>query len=112
MQDVTVQRMVLNLLNEREALRARGLGILDVVNAVVAAAAAERLSGDPLWLLLVSGSGNAKTETVQALSGIGAIITSTITSDRVAPVAAITWLSLRNGVMPAGEVSRDLSMPL
>jgi hypothetical protein len=54
---------------------------LDAVNAVVATAAAERLSGDPLWLLLVSGSGNAKTETVQALSGVGATITSTITSD-------------------------------
>ncbi len=62
----------------------RWLGVdydLDAVNAVVATAAAERLAGDPLWLLLVSGSGNAKTETVQALSGAGAIVTSTITSD-------------------------------
>lgn len=25
--------------------------------------AAERLDGDPLWLLIISGSGNAKTET-------------------------------------------------
>ena len=52
----------------------------DALNAVLAAAAAERLNGDPLWLLLISGSGNAKTETVQALDGIGATITSTIAS--------------------------------
>lgn len=54
---------------------------LDAINAVVATAAAERLDGDPLWLLLVSGSGNAKTETVQALELAGAIITSTISSE-------------------------------
>lgn len=51
---------------------------LDALRVVIATAAAERLDGDPLWLLLVSGSGNAKTETVQALDGIGATITSTI----------------------------------
>jgi hypothetical protein len=54
---------------------------LDAIDIVLAAAAAERLEGDPLWLLLISGPGNAKTETVQALSGIGAICVSTITSD-------------------------------
>lgn len=54
---------------------------LDALNAVLAAAAVERLTGDPLWLLLVSGSGNAKTETVQALDGVNALVTSTITSD-------------------------------
>lgn len=52
----------------------------DALNAVLAAAAVERLDGDPLWLLLISGSGNAKTETVQCLDGIGATITSTIAS--------------------------------
>lgn len=52
----------------------------DALNAVLATAAVERLDGDPLWLLLISGSGNAKTETVQGLDGIGAIITSTISS--------------------------------
>src|SRR5262249_5069211 len=45
------------------------LGTLD---AVLAVAAAEKLSGDPPWLLIISGPGNAKTETVQALSGLGA----------------------------------------
>jgi len=53
---------------------------LDALDAVLAAAAVERLDGDPLWLLLISGSGNAKTETVQALDGIEAIITSTVSS--------------------------------
>ena len=54
---------------------------LDAINVTLAAAAVEQLDGDPLWLLLVSGSGNAKTETVQSLSGAGAFITSTIASD-------------------------------
>lgn len=52
----------------------------DALDAVLAATAVERLDGDPLWLLLISGSGNAKTETVQALDGIGALVTSTIAS--------------------------------
>lgn len=52
----------------------------DALDAVLATAAVERLDGDPLWLLLLSGSGNAKTETVQALSAAGAIVTSTISS--------------------------------
>ncbi len=51
------------------------------LDAVLAAAAVERLDGDPVWLLIVSGSGNAKTETVSALQGAGAHVTSTITSE-------------------------------
>lgn len=54
---------------------------LDAIYATLAAAAVSRLDGDPLWLLLLSGSGNAKTETVQALGAAGAFVTSTITSD-------------------------------
>ncbi len=54
---------------------------LDALHAVLVCAAVERLDGDPLWLLVVSGSGNAKTETVQALSGVGALVTSTITGE-------------------------------
>lgn len=54
---------------------------LGAINAVIATAAAEQLTGDPLWLLLVSGSGAAKTETVQPLAGAGALVTSTITSE-------------------------------
>ena len=54
------------------------LGTLD---AVLAVAAAEKLSGDPPWLLIISGPGNAKTETVQATSGLDARVVSTITSE-------------------------------
>jgi hypothetical protein len=45
---------------------------LDVIDAALATAASKRLTGDPLWLLVISGPGNAKTETVQSLSGAGA----------------------------------------
>src|SRR5262245_48080073 len=54
---------------------------MDAIDAVAATAAAERLDGDPLWLLIVSGPGAAKTETVQALFACGAHITSTIQSE-------------------------------
>ena len=54
---------------------------LAALHAVLAVAAAEQLEGDPAWLLVVSGSGNAKTETVQSLRGAGAYITSTISSE-------------------------------
>jgi hypothetical protein len=54
---------------------------LDALDATLAAAAAERLKGDPVWLLIVGGPGAAKTETVQALSGAGAHVTSTIASE-------------------------------
>jgi hypothetical protein len=53
---------------------------LDALDAVLATAAVQELDGDPLWLLLVSGSGNAKTETAQALQGAGAHVVSTIAS--------------------------------
>jgi hypothetical protein len=70
-------------LADAHATFARWLGDdydLAALDAMLAAAAVESLDGDPLWLLVVSGSGNAKTETVQALDGIGATITSTISS--------------------------------
>jgi hypothetical protein len=51
------------------------------LDAVLAAAAVDRLDGDPVWLLVVSGSGNAKTETVGSLAGAGAYVTSTVTSE-------------------------------
>jgi len=54
---------------------------LDTLDATLAVAASERFSGDPVWLMVVSGSGNAKTETVQATSGLGAHVVSTISSD-------------------------------
>ncbi|WP_185994854.1 ArsR family transcriptional regulator [Nocardioides campestrisoli] len=54
---------------------------LDVLDAVLACAAVERLGGDPAWLLVVSGSGAAKTETVAPLALAGAHVTSTISSE-------------------------------
>jgi hypothetical protein len=44
---------------------------LDALDIVLAAAAGEQLGGDPVWVLVISGSGNAKTETVQALNLVG-----------------------------------------
>jgi hypothetical protein len=52
------------------------------IDAVLAVAAAEKFPGDPPWLLVISGPGNAKTETVGSVSGTpGSIIVSTITSE-------------------------------
>ncbi|MBB0990218.1 ArsR family transcriptional regulator [Dietzia sp. SLG510A3-30A2] len=70
-------------LDNLDAIARRWLGEeydLEALHAVVAAAAVEQLDGDPVWLLLVSGSGNAKTETVQTLKDFGALMTSTISS--------------------------------
>jgi hypothetical protein len=54
---------------------------IDIIDAAIATAAAERLTGDPLWLLIVSGPGAAKTESAQSLVGAGAHIISTIASE-------------------------------
>jgi hypothetical protein len=54
---------------------------LEALDAILSAAAVERLDGDPLWILLVSGSGNAKTETVAPLAGAGALVRSSISSE-------------------------------
>ena len=52
------------------------------LDATLAVAAAEKLPGDPPWLMVISGPGNAKTETVQSVSAIaGAVVVSTITSE-------------------------------
>jgi hypothetical protein len=71
-------------LDEVRAVFTRWLGgdyDLTVLEVVLAVAASEQLSGDSAWLLVVSGPGAAKTETVLALKGAGASITSTITSE-------------------------------
>jgi hypothetical protein len=54
---------------------------IGALNSVLAVAASERLSGDPAWLLIISGPGNAKTETCQSLSKLDAHIVSTISSE-------------------------------
>lgn len=54
---------------------------LDVATIMLATAAVEKLDGDPAWLLIVGGSGSAKTETGMPLKGAGARIVSTIASE-------------------------------
>jgi hypothetical protein len=55
---------------------------MQTADAVMAAAAANKLAGDPPWLMVISGSGNAKTETVNSVSGIERTIAiSTISSE-------------------------------
>src|SRR5262249_31465592 len=54
---------------------------IGALNAVLAVAASKTLSGDPAWLLIISGPGNAKTETCQSLSKLDAHIVSTISSE-------------------------------
>jgi hypothetical protein len=71
-------------LAEAQAIFRKWLGDeydMDAANAAIAAAASERLPGDPLWLLIVAGPGGGKTETVSALAGAGAHVTSTIASE-------------------------------
>lgn len=71
-------------LEEAHATFRRWLGKeydLDALDAMLATVAAERMDGDPLWLLLISGPGNAKTETVRATSSIGAHLVSTLSSE-------------------------------
>jgi hypothetical protein len=51
------------------------------LDTVLCAAAAEKLSGDPPWLLVVGGSGAAKTETIAPLGAVGAHMVSTITGE-------------------------------
>lgn len=54
---------------------------IEVLDTVLATAAVERLDGDPAWLLVVSGSGAAKTETLLPLGHAGALVTSTVSSE-------------------------------
>lgn len=55
---------------------------LDALDATLATLAVERLDGDPLWLLVVTGSGNAKTETVCSSAEVANVhITSSIASE-------------------------------
>ena len=54
---------------------------LQALGVVLAAAAAERLGGDPPWVMVVSGSGAAKTESIMPLGGAGAVVVSTITGE-------------------------------
>lgn len=86
------------LRNHSKAIRLSGVSSLDALTACermfrkwmgefydlgalhvsLAACAVEWMDGDPLWVLIVSGPGNAKTETVNSASGAGAVVMSDI----------------------------------
>src|SRR5262245_8195302 len=72
-------------INDIHALARKWLGEeydTGTLDAVLAVAAAEKLPGDPPWLLIVSGAGNAKTETVASVSAVpGTHVISTIASE-------------------------------
>ena len=73
-------------LDEAHAVFHRWLGAdydTDALDAELAAAAVEKFDdgSDPIWLLIISGPAAAKTETVIALDGAGATITSAITGE-------------------------------
>lgn len=55
---------------------------LAAIDATLAAAAVQKLKGDPLWLLLVSGASTAKSETVTRLEKCeGVVPVSTLTTE-------------------------------
>lgn len=55
---------------------------LQALDCVLSVAAAERLAGDPAWLLLVGGAGAAKTETISpVVTAAGAVAVSTINGE-------------------------------
>jgi hypothetical protein len=54
---------------------------MQTADAVLAVAATNKIAGDPPWLMVISGSGNAKTETVNSVSGVQhTVAVSTIAS--------------------------------
>ena len=54
---------------------------IQLLDIVLAAAAANRMRHEPVWLMIVGGSGTGKTEVAKSLVGIGAHIVSTIHSE-------------------------------
>lgn len=95
---------------------------LRALDAVLAAAVIERMDGDPAWLLLISGSGASKTESVQPLAAAGALVVSAIASEgallsatsRGERAANATGGLLREigdrGILVAKDVTSMLSM--
>jgi hypothetical protein len=78
------------------------------LDAALSIAACNRLDGDPPWLLIVSGSGNAKTETVTALTGAGALVTSTI--DSPGALLSATSRQERRTTPPAGCYAKSATV--
>jgi DNA-binding transcriptional ArsR family regulator len=62
---------------------------MQTADAVLAVAATNKLAGDPPWLMVISGSGNAKTETVNAISNIDRTIAVSTIASQGAMLSAI-----------------------
>jgi Toprim domain len=79
---------------------------LDAIDSALCVAAVEKLDGDPLWLLVVSGSGMAKSETVVPIASCpGAVMVSTIASEG----ALLSMSSAKDRVKSAtGGLLREL----
>jgi hypothetical protein len=95
----------------------------DGLDLMLATLAVERLGGDPLWILLVSGPGNAKTETVQSaqgqrntyvvstISSPGALLSATSKRDRAADASGgLLRVIGDRGVLVIKDVTSILSM--
>ncbi len=96
---------------------------LAAIDATVATAAAGQFGGDPLWLMVIGGSGGAKTETVCALASVQAHMISTISSEAALltastpkkPTKEATGGLLReigaNGLLVIKDFTSLMSMP-
>ena len=100
---------------------------LEAIDAALSAAVVERyLVGDPVWLLIVSGSGATKTETVvmlcdeyddtvrdvSSISSIGALISASAAKDRTANATGGILKELEpRGLLILKDVTSILAMP-
>ena len=100
---------------------------LDAIDAALSVAVVERhLDGDPVWLLIVSGSGATKTETVimlrddydatvreaSSISSIGALISASSLKERAADATGGILKELEpRGLLILKDVTSILSMP-
>jgi hypothetical protein len=96
---------------------------LDALGATLATLAVERLEGDPIWLLIVSGSGNAKTETacsardveavhiVSSIASEGALLSATSKRERTAEASGGLLRQIGpRGTLVVKDVTTILSM--
>jgi DNA-binding transcriptional ArsR family regulator len=62
---------------------------MQVADSVLAVAATNKLAGDPPWLMVISGSGNAKTESVNSVSNVPRTIAVSTIASQGAMLSAI-----------------------
>jgi DNA-binding transcriptional ArsR family regulator len=62
---------------------------MQTADAVLAVAATNKIAGDPPWLMVISGSGNAKTETVNSVSNVERTIAVSTIASQGAMLSAI-----------------------